>query len=1120
MSKTDLNRPADWRERQRAVDISRSCIVQAPAGSGKTELLVQRILALLAVADEPEEILSITFTRKAAGEMRQRLLEALWGALSDNAPAEEHARETWSRARSVLARDSERGWSLLQNPSRLQLTTIDSFCAYLTRRMPWMSRFGEQPGVTDDPEKLYREAIERLLSRLEKGLPGDSAIEDLLVHLDNRLPLLRDLLVVMLGKRDQWLRHLSGQDLSEARTVLEGGLSLYVSTCLARAYRILGADKYHELRELALYAAENLAAAGVGENRSVLLAEEEGRTSLDQWQVLTDLALTASGSIRKSVNKNNGFPADKSQHAIDMKQRAQQLLDRLRDDEAVSDCLQSIRKLPATSYDDSQWSILRSLIDLLPLAAYELREVFRSRGVVDFIEIAGAARAALGDGAAPEDLLLQLDSRIKHILVDEFQDTSFVQYQLLSCLTAGWALDDGRTLFLVGDPMQSIYRFREAEVGLYLHVCQNGLNDLPVERIVLNTNFRSNKTIVNWTNGCFNQLFPLEADTLTGAVPYAPAIAFDQNVTSARVSVKSFHGRQDEQEAKIVVELVRKARKEGDVAILVRSRGHLDEIVRELKKAGIRYLAQDIDSLTDRPVVQDILSLLRAVYRPADRVSWLAVLRAPWCGLTLNDLTAICGHDKRATIWELITEEPSQEEMFDPLSADGRARLERVLPALENALKNIGRLSIRSLVESTWLGLGGPACYSKDDLQDAEQVFSLLNELDTGVSLDDIDAQLEKLFAAPAPLENPDVHLMTIHKAKGLEFDTVILPGLGRGVRGDERTLLRWLEHPEYELLLAPIPPLISDTREATYDAIGHIQKTRGRLETVRLLYVAATRAKCSLHLLGHVNEDAKGEFKPLSGSLLDVLWPACYEDFHEHLMSGPADVTAESVHQKMRRLPIGWVLPQMPSVPHSGPVKTYTASEGHSEDDNSLSRKSEEGRIVGIVVHEYLDLIARDGGVGWSEERLSAESKTIQGRLGMIGVPNARLDKCVESVTECLLNTINSQRGKWLLEKHDDNGCELPVNGIIEGRLVHATIDRTFVEQDTCWVIDYKTSLPSTRQDADEFMKEEAERYRQQLQTYAFLMSKLKTVGSVKAALYFPRFDGWTEVDVGEIQG
>ena len=258
MIKAQSQQPADWRERQTAVDITRSCIVQAPAGSGKTELLVQRLLALLSIAEAPEEILSITFTRKAAGEMKLRLLQALESACDDDPPVKPHAFETWQRARAVLERDRQKGWGLLDNPTRLQLTTIDSFCSLITRRMPWMSRFGDQPRVTDDPTELYLSASESLLSRVENGGSGQEAIERLLVHLDNRLILLRELVVAMLGRRDQWLRHLMTNDQQDPRQLLESSLQLYVTTFLSQVHAAFGRERCEELSELLRFAASNM----------------------------------------------------------------------------------------------------------------------------------------------------------------------------------------------------------------------------------------------------------------------------------------------------------------------------------------------------------------------------------------------------------------------------------------------------------------------------------------------------------------------------------------------------------------------------------------------------------------------------------------------------------------------------------------------------------------------------------------------------------------------------------------------------------------------------------------------------------------------------------------------
>ena len=144
---------ADWSQRARALDPEYSFIVQAPAGSGKTELLIQRHLALLALVEAPEEIVAITFTRKAAGEMRDRVLQALRMA-SGTPPVEDHRRKTWELARAVVQRDTQLDWGLAVTPSRLRIQTIDSLCASLTRQMPVLSGFGAPPRPVENAAVL------------------------------------------------------------------------------------------------------------------------------------------------------------------------------------------------------------------------------------------------------------------------------------------------------------------------------------------------------------------------------------------------------------------------------------------------------------------------------------------------------------------------------------------------------------------------------------------------------------------------------------------------------------------------------------------------------------------------------------------------------------------------------------------------------------------------------------------------------------------------------------------------------------------------------------------------------------------------------------------------------
>jgi len=1123
--------PVDHGQRRQALDVAGSFIVQAPAGSGKTELLIQRILALLAVAATPEEILAITFTRKAAAEMHKRLLEAIERACSDEPPAQEHAAHTWTLARAALARDRELGWNLLESPARLQVMTIDSFCAALVRRMPWLARFGEAPAIAEDPVDLYRTAAERLLARLERGGEGGGAIERLLAHLDNRMPLLRDLVVAMLGRRDQWLRHLDPVNLVAARPDLERALCLQVVAVLVELRSNLEDGLLVELCHLGEWASGNLPAEG-GDNPLAALCGRAAPPAatvenLATWRALAHLVLTGDGEVRKAINKTLGFPADKELSAREMKSRMLAVLDRLQGMSGAIRCFRELRCLPATAYDDNQWEVLAALIELLPLADRELREVFRAEGQVDFAEVSRGALTALGDDLAPGDLLLHLDSRLRHILIDEFQDTSRGQFELLSRLTAGWEESDGRTLFVVGDPMQSIYRFREAEVGIFLRVRARGLENVRLTPLTLEANFRSQSGLVDWFNATFAPLFPDIEDEMRGAVPYSAATAVHDAETVPAATLTCFTERDDAVEAGWIIDLIRQAHAadpENTVAVLVRSRTHLAALVPVLKAAGISWQAQEIDPLTSRPVIRDLLALTRALLHPADRVAWLSVLRAPWCGLCLDDLLALCGGDAETTLWECLTGCAGQPLLFPAVSADGQARLEAVVQVIGRALAGKGRVPLRRLIESAWLGLNGPAGLAAADIADAEQFFVLLEEMDEGgdlVCLETLAERLGKRYAAPDPLAGPCLQLLTIHKAKGLEFDTVILPGLGRSVRAPERPLLLWQEQLDPArkgegLLLAPIPASASDDQDPTYRAIARIHAEKDRLETLRLFYVAATRARRHLHLLGHVRRRADGILTPVAGSLFHAAWPALSAGMEIGILEADeVAVPPVEAGALLRRLPLGWTAPPfVPALSIAVPDTRRASDAGHHAATGfSLSLLGEEGRIIGIAVHGRLERVVQDGLEHWPVERFAAERSTLCEEMIGNGVPRTRIDACLAQALTALENTLRSTRGRWILGPHRDGACELAVTGVIDGVPVHAVIDRTFVDDEgVCWVIDYKTSTPGDEETVKAFLERERERYRSQLDDYKKLLTLHNSPREVRAALYFPLIDAWCE--------
>jgi hypothetical protein len=449
---------SDAAARKRALDPTRSFIVQAPAGSGKTELLTQRYLRLLATVEHPEQILAITFTRKAAAEMRNRILLAI-AAAAGPAPDSPHKRTTWELARAVRAADSEHHWRLTEHPSRLRIQTIDALNSTLARRLPILAGTGSALEPAEDPRPLYETAARRLIERLGEGSEVAEHLESLIVHLGNRTDLLAQLLCDLLAKRDQWLHQIvSASAHHNLREVLERTLQGVIRRHLATLCGMMSEPRRREFWKLTVFAAENLRdAAGLNEEKRLLLAAcsdagivpgEESR-SMDAWLALASVFLKRDGTPYQTVSKRSGFPTT---HPAE-KERMLELLAELAQDGDLVAHLAALRNLPRPHYSQEQWRILEALLAVLPVAVAELQLVFQSQGQADYIEAALRALQALGSSEEPTDLALAFDYRLQHLLVDEFQDTSFGQLDLLERLTAGWTPGDGRTLFCVGDPM-------------------------------------------------------------------------------------------------------------------------------------------------------------------------------------------------------------------------------------------------------------------------------------------------------------------------------------------------------------------------------------------------------------------------------------------------------------------------------------------------------------------------------------------------------------------------------------------------------------------------------------------------------------------------------------------
>jgi len=1103
--------PPDMLARQAAIDPNRSFIVQAPAGSGKTSLLTDRILALLARVQEPEQLVAMTFTRKAAAEMHSRVLEKLERAASLDPPSEPYERAGWVLARAVLERDQALGWGLLEHPARLRIQTIDSFCASLVRAMPWLTGLGGMPRIVDDAPALHQEAARRTV----QAAGEHDCVRRLLIHLDLAVESVVQALTDMLGKRDHWLPLLKqGEDVSQLQVFLEQTIAAELD-CVAQSMPV---GWQSVLAEPARLAAQALIEDGKHEHPvTALLDWQAGQLQADpsdlpRWRALAALLLTQDGTTRKSLTKNIGCPPGSQQ-----KETLSGWLDSMSvDDQAMAwvSNLAAVPGMPDPELSEAQWEILTAQLQCLRLAAANLLLVFAERGEVDFIEVTQRAVQALGDSDDPSDLLLKLDNRIAHVLVDEFQDTSSMQLNLLRLLTSGWQAGDGRTLFLVGDPMQSIYRFRKAEVGLFLQVQARGIGDVALEPLTLTSNFRSQAGLVDWVNATFAPLFPAMNHSEFGAIRYEPADAWHALASHEAVT---WHLEQEDDAAWArVVEIASQAwtrhgESDKPMAILVRSRAHLGEVARELAKANLPCRAIELDSLASRTVVVDLLQLTRALVHRGDRAAWLGVLRAPWCGLTTGTLLRLFGHSQQA-VCDVLADCLSSAHARPEIEADQWARLQGVAGILLDGLRNDNALPLVARLEIVWRALEGHRLVTAaTDLEDAQSYLRLVQRLSdySQIDLDELERQLAKLYAEPQGAGRA-IEVMTMHKAKGLEFEAVVLLGLERKPRADTSPLVR-IEQQDQRVLFGPVKARIEQEQDSLSRYLAQREAMRQAFEVDRLLYVAATRARSSLHLVAvcSVNPKTGDWADPVKSSLLWRLWrfrPA---------MAAPAiqcDAAQQTAAQPWWQAPPMLRRPEPIAASQSlsrlaGASSAVAAGGKRSGDRFAWPVAETSERISGVLIHAWLARYAERASTH-SDHRVP-ELDLLQRQLRALGLPGPLRADAAREVAAALLAMLASQRGQWLLSQ--------PLRrvewALMDARQTISIMDLAIDLPDRWLVVDYKTTRPAANESEAEFAARMIARYGGQMARYQEQLQLLDG-RAAQAVLYFPRDDRWIEVD------
>ena len=1095
----------DLSERKKANILESSYVVKAPAGSGKTTMLVSRLIRALAKVNEPEEVLAITFTRKAAEEMRKRVLTLL----SSKDTAKSIDPELPEIVNKIRLKDVEKGWNLDSNPARLSIMTIDSFCSGLLKRASSFSDSPHYPTVEEDYKSLYALAARRALSEISSE-EHKAFLGRVLLKYDSDWSRVERQLAEVLEQRDTFFMEVGvGLDLD----LMGQRFSDLLTSRLLNCDKLFSSSQKQDILTLYNFSETHL---NPKNPKLMKIFPKAEPVCLEKWhQVFERLIFTKTNTLRKNLNASNGFPSGFSE-TKPMKKLWRETINAIADSPSAIQLLMQIAALPKSDNIQNELSDLKDIFELVKLASAHLHLIFSQRQATDFTQQTLDALSALGGLEEPSELALRLDYTLRHILVDEFQDTSPVQLELLRKLVSGWFQGDGRSLFLVGDPMQSIYRFRNADMDLFNQLFQLGrIESVPLERLTLANNFRSQRSLVDW----INQLFPpaLEAvgssadffvpQNTVGTEDYGRPFTFhnislDDRLAEANQIAELIISIHDE-EADL------KSEERSSICILGRSRGHLEEIAQTLKKRKIEFTSTELSSLADMPVVQDLMIVSRILLHRADKVAWLAFLRAPWAGFKLEVLS------KLSTV-PVLGDFLLHPDAVVRLTREDSERLIWIQGILQNSYQALKTHSLLDSLKMIWNAIGGNNLYRDANSREAtRQFFRLIYELekeDGLITYQKISRLLEKSYLDNYQNVQGSLSIMTIHKAKGLEFDVVIIPSAHRTVKSEPQSLLYWEDFDVNSRSRGPIVAAYqNNTLASLYSFLRSFELQKIREEVVRLLYVGLTRARKKVHLLGKLydcEEDVeKRQFvKPPKGSFLECI----YEKIPLELIQYDSKDRLVEPHDNR-----GVSLKRIEFPQLNFNRDPFGSSEMRNKIDLDALEFDWAGitaRQIGIVAHyifQSLDDLIKHHSI---EEIMDRSLKYARARFRSMGVSAGNMNLALQRTETGLNNILHREKGQWLFNKSHylvQRELELfPGGGFGERKII---IDRTFVDEEGVrWIVDYKTGYHDGS-DVDGFIESETLRHKPQLDYYASVLS-LEEHRDIRLGLYFPLLDRWKE--------
>ena len=1057
--------------RERAVDPRFNVALEASAGTGKTRVLVDRYVNLLRAGVDPSEILALTFTRKAAAEMRERIITTL-------------------RLAGTRGEFSPGRWRELRDRTAdVAISTIDAFCLSLLREFPLEADLDPGFQMADETEvpRLVDEALDRALRTCRSVAREDEHVALVFAQLGDRraraglagLLARRIVAPAILGRYlSSGPRGLTVHDTARrgAKSLLavfesmRGGLDRFLDTGpLHPSFRLL----LRQLRDLE-------ASAGAG-------AEIDPASVQESFRKVREHFLTHEGEPRKLLPPKYKKTAFAS--AVDWQIHKGLVVEHAN---AVLDAHKAWRRDLNTLVSKGVWRMFR-------IAELEYRRTLDARALLDFPDVLLKTVDLLRQMEEFAQSRFRLESRYHHVLVDEFQDTSRAQWELVSLLVQAWGEGAGLahtgalppSIFIVGDRKQSIYGFRDADVSLLREAREYMRNLRPggdVRRSI-SRSFRSVPPLLSFVNDLCDAVaklpdrrdafvyeeedrFPVDESPEHHSEHVLGIVAGDSFESCARTTAAEI--------SRMIADGVlvrdrdtgvRRPVRPGDVAILFRTRESHRDYEQALEALGISAYVYKGLGFFDADEVKDVMAMLWYLADPVSDLRAAALLRSRFIRMSDEGLKRL---GPRLADALLATTSPAAELDADDTEA---LTLARAATARWRALGDWlppAELLDRILTESAYAAeLRGPRlAQARENLKKIRAIVRRIQNRGYG-TLERIVTHLDHLAVgdeANAVIDATNaVSLMTVHASKGLEFPVVFVVNVSRGT-GNWRDAIR----------------IAGDTREEVSVSVGDFESRadedepdRDREETKRLLYVALTRARDRLYL-GSVVKD--GRFHPTRGSLGEVLPPS----FHPVFVEAAGGVSAVSwsgvsrVHairvcpaaaagagEKPADLGVGsWNLgvdagrPSDFGVLEDSTVRRVAVSELSDIDMPAPPRREDEGersdRLIGILVHR---LLQRAGfGADQSDEQIRRLAQTT-----LRAVSAAELVDADAVIGEAVarFRQILSQADVCALYRQGQPLHEVPFTMLAGGRLVRGTIDCLITSDERVTVLEFKTGRP-----------------------------------------------------------